>query len=421
VAAAIAIAFAVVGTTDKRSTPPAGVTTTPAPSTTPTTEPASTTTSVPHASPGTPVTVPVTVCPTEQGSTGPNDPHAPATVTISAPPFTTPALAAYSGKRGFLVIGAPAGWSCKAIEAGDGGQGIGATPPGSAPRDSWGDPAHPTAPLTDGVFGAAENACQGCVYSEVCDIVPTAAADFAGFGIPCTRPSGETVIDRGNGVYEYDDPASTIGPDTARSILRYVRKTAQTDASVVRETCILPSSERTVCDALFAEFLSLQPTPWTQPALTIGPTSLGAVGVGDNLFVAQESAGQTFDGAGDGFEYSQAQMNSGLHLYVGIAPGGTNVNNERVACVGAELFPPRISTQRVTTPEGFVLGGTVQQLLAIYGTRATYVAAPPTGMTTNAGYVVHERGGALAFAVHANTVFEIAGGASDITPNSCTG
>jgi hypothetical protein len=468
VAAAIGIAFVVVGTTNKRSTPPAGVTTSTGvarsarvpnvlgvdrrhavrmltaagfvvseqivPSDTVPVQLVVAQSPVAGSSVriGSAVTVRVssgparggslevgvTVCPTQQSvAPGPLDPDAPSTILIPAVSLASPAPAAYSGKRGFLVITAPAGWSCKAIEAGDGSQGIGVTPPGSTPRERWGNPGQVTKPLTDGVFAISVPTCQGCVYDEICGIVPSASADFPGFAsLPCSRPPGETAIDRGNGVYEFDDPAGTIGPDAARSILRYVSRTAQTDATVVRETCILPASQHNLCDTLFAEFFALQPTPWNQPTLTISPTALGAVTLGDNLSVAQEAAGETFDGTGDGFYYSRAHDGTGLHLFVGVSTGKT------VHCVGAELIiSPHAPKQRVVTPEGFTLGGTVQQLLGIYGSRARYVPAPSGGMTTNAGYVVKEGVGALAFAVHQNKVFEIAGGPATITPNTCTG
>ena len=96
---------------------------------------------------------------------------------------------------------------------------------------------------------------------------------------------------------------------------------------------------------------------------------------------------------------------------------------KRCGASAPSLATSSTSEQTVSTPEGFQLGDTVQRLLAVYGSRAHYVAAPPSGMTTNAGYVVDETDGNLAFAVDPATqrIFEIAGGGTDIGPNSCTG
>jgi hypothetical protein len=473
VAAAVAIAFAVVGTTNRRSTPPAGVTTTPPPSSTTPSPTVAVTLAVPNVigetesaaaaalerhgfevtarltpcsavAPGlvvaqnpsanrtaargwnvtidvcsgsTTTTVPVSVCATEYGTPpSASDPKAPKTLQIATPPFPDPALAGYSDLRGYLPVVAPAGWNCKAIEATDGGQAIGVTPPGATPRDSWGVGGKVTQPPTDGVFAELEPACQGCVAGEICGIVPTAVADFPELAsTPCPQPADQTVTPFGHDRYRIDDPPGALGPDAAHSILRYTPRSAHTDASAMRITCILPASQQTVCTALFEDFFARNPPPWTESSLTISPTVLGAVTVGESLFAAQESAGLTFDGQGDGFAYPRSLLTNGIHLYVGLT-------NAKVSCVGAEIvIAAHAKTQRITTPEGFALGGTVAQLLALYGSRATYVPAPKSGMTTNVGYVVKEGVGALAFAVHQNKVFEIAGGPADLTPNSCTG
>ena len=152
---------------------------------------------------------------------------------------------------------------------------------------------------------------------------------------------------------------------------------------------------------------------WTDSALTITPNSLGAVQIGMSLSQAQQSAGVNFDGAGDGFSYPTTLPAGYPHLYVG---------GQTVDCVGAGSIDPT-PTQTVSTPEGFVLGGSVQSLLSIYGSRAAYEPAPTSGgMTDNAGYVVAENSGDLVFVVGLNgtTISEIAGGQS-IGPNSCTG
>jgi hypothetical protein len=208
--------------------------------------------------------LPVVVCPTQTGTLpSPSDPHAPTSVTVPTPSFAAPKLSGYSDLRGLLPTTAPEGWTCKALDSTDGGTALGITPPGATPRDSWGVGGKVTQPPTDGVFAQSDGACQGCVYGDVCSIVPGVAADFPSFasvsGFCRTAPAGEHVTPLGNNLYRIDDPAGALGPDAAHSVLRYTPKTATTDASVIRETCILPASQASVCDALLNEFLALNP------------------------------------------------------------------------------------------------------------------------------------------------------------------
>jgi hypothetical protein len=212
-----------------------------------------------HPAPGTTTTLPVVVCPTEYGvPPSSSDPHAPTSLTIESPSFEQPRLSGYSDLRGFLPIVGPAGWNCKAIEATDEGQGVGVTPPGVAPRDSWGVGGTVTQPPTDGVFATLIPTCAGCVYDEICGIVPRADADFPDFArarLCNAQPAGRQVTPMGNNRYAIDDPAGTLGPHVAHSVLVYRPRTTATDASVLRETCILPTSQRNVCDTLLDEFV----------------------------------------------------------------------------------------------------------------------------------------------------------------------
>jgi len=324
VAAAVAIAFAAVGATHRTSTPPAGVETSTTPTSTVSRITAVTTVVVPNvvgmrladakslidgvglrtvtahtngscsSAPGIvsaqypaggartttrqgvalitctgptarpPKTLPVVVCNTQYG-VGPSasDPHAPTSLTVASPPFAEPLLSGYSDRRGYLPITAPAGWGCAAVEAADGGQAVGVTPPGVTPRDSWGSGATVTQPPTDGVFAAADPACQGCVFGEICGIVPSANRDFPDYarsGLCHAPPAGQRVTPLGHNLYAIDDPAGALGPDAAHSVLRYTPGTATTSASVIRETCILPPSQRAVCGTLLDEFLVLHPS-----------------------------------------------------------------------------------------------------------------------------------------------------------------
>jgi hypothetical protein len=144
---------------------------------------------------------------------------------------------------------------------------------------------------------------------------------------------------------------------------------------------------------------------------------------------AEAAAGVSFDGSGDGFWYSTKLPDGYPHDYVGL---GSSTGT--VICVGASILQATVvGRQTISTPEGFRLGDSVQRLLAVYGSRAHYVPAPSSGMTTEAGYVVAESGGTLAFVVDGanRRVIAIAGGAAGVVPprgggagidpNSCPG
>jgi hypothetical protein len=178
-----------------------------------------------------------------------------------------------------------------------------------------------------------------------------------------------------------------------------------------------PSSYENACNYFDTPPAAAAPSTagqWTAPSLTISPEGLGAVQVGMTMTAAQTAAGVAFDGSGDGFYFPTTLPTGYPHDYVGL--GGAN----GVGCVGAD---GPSTTQTVSTPEGFHLGGTVSQLMAIYGSRLQYAPAPTDGgMTDNAGYIVSESSGNLVFALDSShtIVNEIAGGPG-ITLNSCTG
>ena len=156
---------------------------------------------------------------------------------------------------------------------------------------------------------------------------------------------------------------------------------------------------------------------WSGAQLTITPRSLGRVTVGMTFDQAQTASGVAIDGAADGAFFPTALPSGFPHLFFNEHPSNA------VSCVGAELADLATIPQTVSTPEGFRLGGTVHQLLAVYGSRATYSDAPPSGISPRAGYVVTEPGGNLAFDVDPTTsrVYGIKGGGTDLTPSACNG
>jgi len=269
-------------------------------------------------------------------------------------------------------------------------------------------------------------------------VAATVAVAFAAVGMTHER----TTSPAGRGVTTTVSPPTTIGPPST-TLLPDVVGLNSGAAVAALEKFGFRATRKTVtrCVAPEGAVVDQDPAPgtrvaaasavvirvcthrtsdrWTSRQLTITPRSLGAVRVGMTIEEAQTAAGLFFDGRGDGFWYSTQRPAGYPHDFVGQGgPSGA------VVCVGAELFDasPRL-LQTVSTPEGIRLGDTVQRLLSVYGSRARYVSAPASGMTTNAGYVVTESDGNLVFVVdRANRrIVEIAGGAADLGPNTCTG
>ena len=100
---------------------------------------------------------------------------------------------------------------------------------------------------------------------------------------------------------------------------------------------------------------------WSGRRLTIAPDSLGLVAVGQSLDAAQIAAGVKLDGAADGAYYPTSLPAGFPHLFVQLDPGS------KVVCVGAEITNAAANAVVVTTPEGFRLGETVEELKVIYG------------------------------------------------------
>jgi hypothetical protein len=140
------------------------------------------------------------------------------------------------------------------------------------------------------------------------------------------------------------------------------------------------------------------------------------VHIGLTLAQAETAAGVPFDGRADGAFYPTSLPAGFPHLFVNLDAAN------RVSCFGAEIAGTT-TPQVVTTVEGFHLGDTVQQLLAIYGSRAHFMQASAGGISPRAGYVVAEPGGRLAFYVDTTQtrILGIKGGGSDLTPSSCNG
>jgi hypothetical protein len=202
-------------------------------------------------------------------------------------------------------------------------------------------------------------------------------------------------------------PPSTAATTTTTTVPATTTSTAPAPTTTTPTTTTPPSNAPTQ-----------SPTDpgatWAASRLTITPQSLGRVRVGMTLNRAQVAAGMTFDGSGDGTFYPTA-LPRGISMFV------TLTGQKTVRCVAAQTDQPPPKT--VVTPEGFVLGDSVQKLLAVYGNRATFIPQPAGGgYNPVPGYVVHEGDGDLAFQLDAskNRISGILGGARGLQPsNDC--
>lgn len=148
--------------------------------------------------------------------------------------------------------------------------------------------------------------------------------------------------------------------------------------------------------------------PWTASELVITPHYLGAVTIGMSLAQASAAAGVHLEFAGDTVYWPNGSSQSGLAVGMPYGPS--------VWCVSAAESS---TTPVVSTPQGFLLGGTVQALKALYGSRLQYVAENPDGPSPRQGYVVAFPDGNLAFAVDNGTVTSIIGGGRGVIPSVC--
>jgi hypothetical protein len=157
---------------------------------------------------------------------------------------------------------------------------------------------------------------------------------------------------------------------------------------------------------------------WASTALTITPTSLGAVKVGMTLAEAQYAAAVTFGNYSGGFASASSAGNPLLFVGGGVgipsAPG-------TVGCVGAAVVAGKPASQVVTTAQGVHLGDSASRVTAAYGNAAHFVPAPASGSNPVAGYVVSQTAGNLAFVIKNDTVAEIEGGDASLQPSTCTG
>jgi len=205
------------------------------------------------------VMLPVVACPTQYGIENTRPARYPAAEAVVLPAQLAGGFALYSD-RGRLVqpVIGPRGWDCSVLVAVDGGLGVSVFPPGGSANG-------PTL-----VSASRDVACMGCMYGEVCPLVPYAHAIFGYADLPCASgrvpdeavrwlagprsyaPSGADVISFTDppGVHGYG--AASGGAYPARGLLLFSWARGSSNVSVI--SCTVAPSYAAVCPVILSYF-----------------------------------------------------------------------------------------------------------------------------------------------------------------------
>ena len=239
------------------------------------------------------VSLPVVECPTTQGIQGTSPSTFPSSIAVTLPRATAKTLAYYSDStRSISPIMAPAGWSCSALEAVDGGITLSVFPSSEAAdfASRSTSPQPFTASKDVAVIAYFTGACQGCVFDASCPLIPYVGSQ-TGQDSPCpaAAPAGEVIkwlngspTDSGAGsvqdLVSFVDPPGVAGDGVpsggtspASGLLSYSTGSGEPNASLI--TCTLPSAQKEQCAAILSDF-STRNWPSTgaaTPAATTAP------------------------------------------------------------------------------------------------------------------------------------------------------
>lgn len=201
-----------------------------------------------------PTLLTVVACPSHYGTEGAKAPQFPAAASIVLGARRDGKFALYSDRyRTVQPVLGPQGWHCSAFVAVDGGRLISIFPPGQSTHGP------------DLITAYSEPACTGCIYGEVCSLVPYAAKVLGYTNLPCdsSRTPGQVVTwlagsrtyrPRGADIIGFTDPpgvhgygAGSGGHYPARGIMRFSwsRGTGNPSMSVI--TCTVARSYESVC------------------------------------------------------------------------------------------------------------------------------------------------------------------------------
>jgi hypothetical protein len=203
------------------------------------------------------VMLPVVACPTDDAYENTSPPRYPAAEAVVLPARLAGKFALYSD-RGRLVqpVIGPRGWNCSVFIAVDGGLVVNIFPPGGSAKG-------PTL-----VSASRDVACTGCMYSEVCPLVPYATEIFGnqGYACPSGRVPGETVkwlagprayASSGADVISFTDAPDVHGygpvsggANPALGLLLFSWDRGSSNVSVI--SCTVAPSYATVCPVILS-------------------------------------------------------------------------------------------------------------------------------------------------------------------------
>lgn len=188
-------------------------------------------------------TLPTRKCPTSEGIEIPDKPlEAETTVPVSSKGLD--GFAAFANTTGSVLIG-PNGWKCRSTVSVDGGETIALSPDGSDPFDDEAE---------IGITYDASVACQGCIASEICAILPNAPVvlQYRDIGCDRTKPLKEILTPIGDFSVMFEDSPGVNGQgDPSGGSTRSIGMLTYSEYRGVQQvSCAIPEEIQEACPSI---------------------------------------------------------------------------------------------------------------------------------------------------------------------------
>lgn len=200
--------------------------------------------------------LPSVECPTTFGTDKPGPPR-PLSL-LPKLPDSSINLASYTDRLHIVVVAAPVGWNCHAIDAANGNASVLVTPPGTSPT-TFSQPF--IRDTREGVGAFIASPRTGSVPDLLCAVMPD-VIDPSWSGRPCpSKPAAELIIRDNPVAAEFYDPPGTVGDGapsggsyTARGRMIDLPAPGSTSDGAASVTCTLPQPDAGVCDVIIGSF-----------------------------------------------------------------------------------------------------------------------------------------------------------------------